>query len=103
MGAKKSMKLPELQKLAQRVQLNIKPEEVSLLLNSLSELEKLLAKFRQLKLEDNQPYHSQAKTTLPSLRQLAKKFSGHNCQPTTIGHNATVSGQNFLVVNKLTD
>ena len=83
---KKEMKLQELQILAQKVQLKLKPEETSLILTNFLELEKLLVKFRQLKLGDNQPYQPQAKITLKNLYQLTKKFSIHTTKQGTIRH-----------------
>ena len=93
------MKLQELQKLAEKVQLKIKPEEVGHLLVSLSELEKLLVEFRQLQLE-KQFCQLQVKTTLKDLRQLAKKYSIHAVEQEIIRHNAEFSAKNFLVVRR---
>jgi len=94
------MKLQELQKLAEKVQLKIKPEEIDHLLLSLSELEKLLVEFRKLQLENKQFRQLQAKTTLKDLRQLAKKYSMHATKQEIICYNAEVSTKNFLVVRK---
>ena len=52
METKKGMKLQDLQILADKVQLKIKPEEVEYLLGSLSKLEKLLVGFRKLNIND---------------------------------------------------
>ena len=98
MRAKESMKLQELQKLARKVQLKIKTGEVDYLLDSLSKLEKLLAKFRQLKLEE--PCQKLTKITLKDLHQLVEKFSIQVTKQETILHNATTSAKNFLIICK---
>lgn len=100
MGTKKGMKLQEIQKLAERVQLKVKPEEADYLLDSLSELEKLLVEFRQLKSGGNQFSQPQAKLTLKNLHQLTRKFSIHATKQETILHNAIVSTKNFLIVGR---
>jgi hypothetical protein len=101
MRKKESMKLQELNKLAEKVQLKIKPEEIEHLLTSLSELESLLVKFRKLKLEVGQSRQSSAKITLPNLHQLAaEKFLAHVVKQETIRHNARVSANNFVAIYK---
>src|SRR4051794_5515443 len=93
------MKLQELQKLAERVQLKIKSDEASHILDSFSKLEKLLGGFRQLKSE-NEECLPLAKITLQDLRQLTKIFSMHTVKQENIIHNATLSAQNFLIIGK---
>lgn len=100
MRTKKIMKLPELQKLAERVQLKIKPEEANHLLTSLSRLEKLLVEFRKLNLPEEKSFLSQAKITLKNLRQLAKKIASYPAKQETIHHNAMISNKNFLVIRR---
>jgi hypothetical protein len=92
------MKLQELQKLAEKVQLKIKPEKAGYLLDSLSKLEKLLERFRKLELKDN--YQPLAKITLKSLCQLAEKLSVRAVKQENILHNATVSTKSFLIIRK---
>jgi hypothetical protein len=92
------MKLQELQNLAEKVQLKIKSEEISYLLDDLSKLEKLLTDFRQLKLDKS--CQKLTKITLKDLRQLAEKFSTHISKQETILHNATTSAKNFLIIRK---
>jgi hypothetical protein len=98
MKAKESMRLQGLQKLAEKVQLKIKSEEVGYLLDSLSKLEKLLTDFRQLKLEKS--YQKLTKITLKDLRQLVEKLSIQVTKQETILHNATISAKSFLVIRK---
>ena len=74
------MKPQELQILAQKVQLKLKPEEINLLLTNFSELEKLLANFRRLKLKNKTDSYYRPKTTeisLKDLYQLSRKYSTH--------------------------
>jgi hypothetical protein len=94
------MKLQELQKLAERVQLKIKPEEADYLLDSLSKLEKLLVEFRKINLKGKRSGQSRAKITLKNLHQLAKKFTSHSSEQETVFHNAKTSAENFLVIRK---
>ncbi|WP_147410314.1 hypothetical protein [endosymbiont GvMRE of Glomus versiforme] len=95
------MKLPQLQTLAKKVQLEIKSEEAEHLLASFLELEKLLANFHKLKIRDKQPRYKQAKLTLENLRQLARSsYSIHIIKQETIRCNALVSAKNFLTIPK---
>jgi len=73
------MKLQELQILAQKVQLKLKPEETSLILTNFLELEKLLVNFRRLKLRTKvNPYRlKMTKINLKVLHQLSRKYSTH--------------------------
>src|SRR4051794_13852617 len=96
MRTKESMKLQELQKLAEKVQLKIKPEEAGYLLDSLSKLEKLLTDFRQLKLEKS--YQKLTKIALKDLRQLVN--STQVTKQETILHNAIISAKYFIVIRK---
>jgi len=100
--AKESMKLQELQKLAERVQLKIKPEEAEYLLDSLSKLEKLLIDFRKLsRLRDKKLcYQPPTKITLKNLHHLAKQFTFHSVEQATVCHNAKISIKKLLVIRK---
>ena len=73
------MKLQELQILAQKVQLKLKPEETSLILTNFLELEKLLVNFRRLKLRTkaNSYRLEMTKINLKILHQLSRKYSTH--------------------------
>lgn len=93
------MKLSELKKLAEKVQLTINSEEANYLLTSFSELEKILAKFRELQLEDKQ-FLKQRGITLGKLYQLSKQYSMHTTKQATFHHNAMVSEKNFLFIRK---
>ena len=74
------MKLQELQILAQKVQLKLKPEETTSLLTNFLELEKLLVDFRRLKLRTRTNYYRSKKTeiNLKILRQLSRKYLVHS-------------------------
>ena len=73
------MQLQELQTLAQKVQLKLKPEEIPLLLTNFLELEKLLVNFRQLKLRTKTNSHrlKAVEINLKILYQLSRKYSTH--------------------------
>ncbi|KLL02768.1 MAG: hypothetical protein MRECE_46c003 [Mycoplasmataceae bacterium CE_OT135] len=94
------MKLSQLQELAKKVQLEIKPEETEYLLTSFSKLEEMLAKFLQSQLKDSQPHQKQAKLTLRKLHQLTKAYSTHSIKQEIIRRNAIVSAKNFLIIRK---
>jgi len=96
------MKLQELQILAQKVQLKLKPEETPLILTNFLELEKLLVNFRRLKLK-NKPNSYRLKKTeisLESLRQLSNRYSTHLTKQKTFQCNASTSAKNFLLIRK---
>lgn len=96
------MKLQELQILAQKVQLKLKPEETSLLLTSFLELEKLLANFRRLKLKSKlSPYRPKTvEISLKILHQLSRKYSTHLTKQKIFQWNALASAKNFLLIAK---
>ena len=73
------MKLQELQILARKVQLKLKPEETPLILTNFLELEKLLVNFRRLKLRTKvNPYRlKMTEINLKILHQLSRKYSTH--------------------------
>jgi len=100
---KKEMKLQELQILAQKVQLKLKPEETSLILTNFLELEKLLVNFRRLKLRTKvNPYRlKMTKINLKVLHQLSRKYSTHLTKQKIFQWNASsTSAKNFLLLPK---
>lgn len=102
MKEKEKMKLQELQKLAERVQLKIKPEEAECLLESFSKLEGLLIEFRKLNnsIEGEQlSWQPRAKITLKNLHRLTKKFASHLIKQETVYHNAEIA-KKLLVIRK---
>jgi hypothetical protein len=96
------MKLQELQTLAQKVQLKLKPEETTSLLTDFLELEKLLVDFHRLKLRTK--INNRAKKTeinLKILRQLSRKYSPHLTKQKVFQWNASsTSAENFLLLPK---
>src|SRR2546421_508501 len=99
------MKKEELEKLAKKVQLEIKEEETIKYLKELKHLEKPLSSFKKAKI--NQKIKSMIRIdvgylTLPELKRLAKSFSSPLISKKTFKNNSLLTTKDNLVLFKKT-
>ena len=97
------MEKEELEKLAKKVQLEIKEEEITKYLKEFKQLEKPLLSFKKAKI--NQKIKSMIRIdvgylTLPELKRLAKSFSSPLISKKNLKNNSIITTKDNLVLFK---
>jgi len=94
------MKAEELQKMAQKLQLKVKSEEIPTYLEIFDKLEELLTNFRQVKLRTKTKSLTRINVgylTLKDLEKMKKKFFQTKIGKKTFQNNAIITSDNFVL------
>jgi len=97
------MEKKELQKLAEKVQLEIKEEELSAYLETFEHLEKLLTDFKKVQIKKGAKSMKRIEVgylTLRDLEKLKKKFSQQKVDKKTLENNAETTPDGFVKFKK---
>jgi hypothetical protein len=94
------MKKEELQRLAQKIQLEIKEEEIPNYLETFKYLEKLLANLPKAKMEKIRFRDSVGYLTLTDLKNAEKKFLNQRVKRRTLQNNAKTASDGFILFKK---
>lgn len=92
------MQTSKWKEIASKVQLEV--DLGTELLAGLEELEKLLSRFRKLKLKQ-EVFREQNRLDLVCLKELTKKYSEHLTSQYVLKHNAFVSPDNLITTGSL--
>lgn len=97
------MKKKELEQLAQKVQLELKEEELTKYLKIFQELEKMLTNFKKIKTGKKTITMTRINTgylTLSDLEKLAKKCSNSKISKKILQKNSLITKENFVLFRK---
>ena len=100
------MEKEELQKLAQRIQLEIKEEEFPAYLETFNQLEKLLVNLPKAKIGKKEKTKARIKfgyLTLTDLAKAKKKFLNQRVSKKTLQNNAETTSDGFILFKKNND
>jgi hypothetical protein len=97
------MKKKDLQALAQKIQLEIKEEELSTYLEIFEHLEKLTENFQKTKIGKQTKLMARIEIghlTLEDLEKIKKQFSSRRVSKKTLEKNSLITEDNFILFKK---